>query len=82
VVLLGDGTLALKPKEYDLLLFLARHRGHVMTREMIPTRLGVGIQWRQSYSGCPYSLVAGKDRTGSPQPHGLSLCGAGYRFEG
>src|SRR5690554_3825572 len=34
-VLLNDQPVAVKPKEFDLLLFLARHRGQVLSRELI-----------------------------------------------
>jgi DNA-binding response OmpR family regulator len=34
-VMIDNQPLDLKPKEYDLLLYLARHRGHVLSREQI-----------------------------------------------
>jgi DNA-binding response OmpR family regulator len=55
-VLLDEQALSLKPKEFDLLLFLARHRGQVLTRELI-----LGFQRRQPHSGCPRALATGKN---------------------
>jgi len=45
-VLLNERPLSLKPKEFDLLLFLARHRGQVLTRELILERV-----WGWDFSG-------------------------------
>jgi DNA-binding response OmpR family regulator len=45
-VMLGDRQIMLKPKEFDLLAFLARHRGQVLTREMLLERV-----WDYDYSG-------------------------------
>ena len=45
-VILGDRSILLKPKEFDLLSFLARHRGQVLTREMLLERV-----WDYDYSG-------------------------------
>ncbi len=43
-ILLEEKLLSLKPKEFDLLLFLARHRGQVLTRDLILEHVsGVGI---------------------------------------
>ena len=36
---LGDVPLQLKPKEFELLLFLARHRGQALTREFLLQRV-------------------------------------------
>ena len=38
-VKLDDTALSLKPKEYDLLLFLVKHKERVLTRELILERL-------------------------------------------
>ena len=38
-VTLDDHVLALKPKEYELLLYLARHRGQVLSRDHILERV-------------------------------------------
>ncbi len=45
-VLLDDQPLALRPKEYDLLLLLAQHQGQVLTRELIMQRV-----WGWEFSG-------------------------------
>ncbi len=45
-VMLGDRAIMLKPKEFELLSFLARHRGQVLTREMLLERV-----WDYDYSG-------------------------------
>lgn len=80
-----DGTLIpFKPKEYDLLLFLARHRGQVNSRDVIlehvwgwehncGTRtIDVHIRWiRKKIETDP----------GSPTRI-LTVRGAGYRFDG
>lgn len=45
-VTMGDRSIALKPKEFDLLAFLARHPGQVLTREMLLERV-----WDYDYTG-------------------------------
>src|SRR5512143_3133399 len=45
-VRLDEAPIAVKPKEYDLLLFLAQHRGQVLTREFILERV-----WGWNYVG-------------------------------
>ncbi len=45
-VTLAERQVLLKPKEFDLLAFLARHRGQVLTREMLLERV-----WDYDYSG-------------------------------
>ncbi len=45
-VMLGERAVMLKPKEFDLLAFLARHRGQVLTREMLLDKV-----WDYDYSG-------------------------------
>ncbi|MDB5082079.1 MAG: DNA-binding response regulator [Chloroflexi bacterium] len=45
-VTLGDRSIVLKPKEFDLLAFLARHPGQVLTREMLLERV-----WDYDYTG-------------------------------
>ena len=42
----GQGPLTLKPREYELLVFLARNRGMVLSRDLILERV-----WGWSYSG-------------------------------
>jgi len=83
-VLLWDNALALKPKEFDLLLFLARHRGHVLTREMILERV-----WGWEFSGGSRTVdvhirwLREKIEPDPAQPIRIvTVRGAGYRFEG
>lgn len=45
-VILGERSIVLKPKEFDLLSFLARHPGQVLTREMLLERV-----WDYDYTG-------------------------------
>ena len=80
-----DGkTVALKPKEYELLLYLAQHRGHALTRERLLEQVwgwdyvggtrtvDVHISWlREKIEGTP----------GIPTRI-VTVRGAGYRFEG
>lgn len=81
---LGGEPLALKPKEYDLLLFLARHRGMVLSRDLILERV-----WDWSYSGGSRTVdvhVRWLREKIEPDPSNptriLTVRGAGYRFEG
>lgn len=83
-VQLGEDTLALKPKEFELLLFLARHRGHVLTREMILERV-----WGWEFSGGSRTVdvhirwLREKIESDPAQPTRIiTVRGAGYRFEG
>jgi len=83
-VTLNDEALALKPKEYDLLLYLARHRGQVMSRDNILERVwgwdfgggsrtvDVHIRWlREKIEKEPANPV-----------RIVTIRGVGYRFEG
>ncbi|HEX9019462.1 MAG TPA: response regulator transcription factor [Anaerolineaceae bacterium] len=83
-VRLDGAPLALKPKEYDLLLFLAQHRGQVLSREFILERVwdwnfigdsrtvDVHVRWlREKIEHDP----------GNPTRI-VTIRGAGYRFEG
>lgn len=83
-VRLNDQPVTLKPKEYELLLFLAQHRGKVLSREYILERVwgwnfigdsrtvDVHIRWLrekiENDPGAPTRIV--------------TVRGAGYRFEG
>jgi DNA-binding response OmpR family regulator len=76
--------LALKPKEYDLLLFLARNRGMVLSRDLILERV-----WDWSYSGGSRTVdvhvrwLREKIEADPSNPTRiLTVRGAGYRFEG
>lgn len=83
-VRLNEQPLTLKPKEYELLLFLAQHHRQVLSREMILERVwgwnfigdsrtvDVHIRWlREKIEQDP----ANPDRI-------VTVRGAGYRFEG
>jgi DNA-binding response OmpR family regulator len=83
-VLLDGQPLALKPKEFDLLLFLARHRGQALSRELILERV-----WGWEFSGGSRTVdvhvrwLREKIELDPTQPTRLiTVRGAGYRFEG
>jgi len=83
-VILNDASIALKPKEYELLLFLAEHKSQMLSREFVLERVwgwdfigdsrtvDVHIRWlRQKIeqdAGNPVRIV--------------TVRGGGYRFEG
>ena len=83
-VILNEGPLPLKPKEYELLLFLAEHRGQMLSRGFILERVwgwdyigdsrtvDVHVRWlRQKIEADP----------GKPERI-ITVRGGGYRFEG
>lgn len=83
-VRLEERALSLKPKEFDLLLFLARHRGQVLTRELILERV-----WGWDFSGGSRTVdvhvrwLREKIEQDPAQPVRIvTVRGAGYRFEG
>ncbi len=83
-VRLNDKPLALKPKEFDLLLFLARHRGQVLSRELILERV-----WGWDFSGGSRTVdvhvrwLREKIEENPADPRRIiTVRGAGYRFEG
>lgn len=83
-VLLDNQPLVLKPKEYDLLLFLARHRGQVLTRDLILERV-----WGWDFSGGSRTVdvhvrwLREKIEKDPAQPERIvTVRGVGYRFEG
>lgn len=83
-VLLDDQPLALKPKEFDLLLFLARHRGQVLSRDMILERV-----WGWEFSGGSRTVdvhirwLREKIELDPASPTRIvTVRGTGYRFEG
>ena len=74
----------LKPKEYDLLLFLARHKGRVMSRDLILERV-----WGWDFAGGTRTVdvhvrwLREKIETDAANPKRIvTVRGAGYRFEG
>jgi DNA-binding response OmpR family regulator len=83
-VLLNDQPLTLKPKEFDLLLFLARHRGQALSRDMILEQV-----WGWEYSGNSRTVDVHmswlRDKIECDPAHPVRIVtvrGAGYRFEG
>jgi DNA-binding response OmpR family regulator len=83
-VSLDKTVLALKPKEYDLLLFLAQHRGKVLSRELILERV-----WEWDYTGESRTVdvhirwLREKIEQNPTSPIRIvTVRGAGYRFEG
>ncbi len=83
-VLLDEQVLALKPKEFELLLFLARHRGQVLTRDLILERV-----WGWDFTGGSRTVdvhVRWLREKIEPDPalpaRIVTVRGAGYRFEG
>lgn len=83
-VRLKEQVVALKPKEYELLVFLANHRGQVLTREFILERV-----WGWDYVGDSRTVdvhirwLREKIEPDSSNPRRIiTVRGAGYRFEG
>ena len=83
-VLLDDQPLALRPKEYDLLLLLAQHKGQVLTRELIMQRV-----WGWEFSGGSRTVdvhirwLREKIEPDPTQPARIvTVRSTGYRFEG
>ena len=81
---LGDTPIPLKPKEYDLLYFLAEHNGKVLSREFILERV-----WGWDYFGDSRTvdvhirwLREKIERDSSNPTRIVTVRGAGYRFEG
>ncbi len=82
---LRDGRpIHLKPKEFDLLLFFARHRGHVLSREQILQHV-----WGWAYDGGTRTVdvhVRWLREKIEPDPKHptrlVTVRGVGYRFEG
>jgi DNA-binding response OmpR family regulator len=83
-VRLDEKPVAMKPKEFELLLFLAQHRGQVLTREFILERVwgwdfigdsrtvDVHIRWlREKIEADPATPI-----------RLITVRSAGYRFEG
>ena len=83
-ILLQGDPLRLKPKEYDLLVFLARNRGTVLSRDLILERV-----WGWDYAGGTRTVdvhVRWLREKVEPDPGNpnriITVRGIGYRFEG
>jgi DNA-binding response OmpR family regulator len=83
-VTLNDKTIQLKPKEYELLLFLAEHRRQMLSREFILERV-----WGWDYIGDSRTVdvhvrwLRQKIEENSSEPKRIvTVRGGGYRFEG
>jgi DNA-binding response OmpR family regulator len=83
-VLLGGEVLAMKPKEYELLLFFAEHKGQMLSREFILERV-----WSWDYIGDSRTVdvhvrwLRQKIEKDSANPIRIvTVRGGGYRFEG
>jgi DNA-binding response OmpR family regulator len=83
-VLLDDKVLALKPQEYDLLLFFAQHKGQMLSREFILERV-----WGWDYIGDSRTVdvhvrwLRQKIEKDAAEPTRIvTVRGGGYRFEG
>ena len=83
-VILDGKVLALKPKEYELLLYLARHRGQVLSRDHILERV-----WGWDFSGGSRTVdvhirwLREKIEKDPANPTRIvTIRGVGYRFEG
>ncbi len=83
-VTIQDEVLHLKPKEYELLLYLARHRGQVMSRDHILERV-----WGWDFGGGSRTVdvhvrwLREKIEADPANPNRIvTVRGVGYRFEG
>jgi DNA-binding response OmpR family regulator len=80
----GDVPLELNPKEFDLLVFLMRHRGQVFNREVLLSRV-----WGYDYAGETRTVdvhmrwLRQKIEVDPDNPKILiTVRGVGYKFEG
>jgi len=83
-VILSDEPLQLKPKEYELLTFLAEHKGQMLSREFILERV-----WGWDYIGDSRTVdvhvrwLRQKIEADAGKPERIiTVRGGGYRFEG
>ena len=83
-VRLNDEPLRLKPKEFDLILFLARHQGIALSRDLILERV-----WGWTYDGNSRTvdvhvrwLREKIEEDPSNARRILTVRGIGYRFDG
>jgi two-component system response regulator ResD len=82
-VLVGGGAVSLTPKEFDLLLFLARHPGRVFSRVELLEEL-----WDFAFDGDPSTVTVHVrrlrekvERVPAEPRHLVTVWGAGYRFD-
>ena len=83
-VILNDEPLALKPQEYELLLFFAEHRSQMLSREFILERV-----WGWDFIGDSRTVdvhvrwLRQKIEEDAGEPKRIvTVRGGGYRFEG
>ncbi len=83
-VLLDGKVIALKPQEYDLLLFFGEHKGQMLSREFILERV-----WGWDYIGDSRTVdvhvrwLRQKIEKDASNPERIvTVRGGGYRFEG
>lgn len=83
-VLLDGSPISIKPKEYELLVFLAQNKGQVLSRELILERV-----WGWDYVGDTRTVdvhIRWLREKIEPDPAAprriITVRGAGYRFEG
>jgi DNA-binding response OmpR family regulator len=83
-VTLADEPLALKPQEYELLVFFAEHKGQMLSREFVLERV-----WGWDFIGDSRTVDVHvrwirqkiEDDPGNPKRI-VTVRGGGYRFEG
>jgi DNA-binding response OmpR family regulator len=83
-VTLNDAPLALKPQEYELLVFFAEHKGQMLSREFVLERV-----WGWDFIGDSRTVDVHvrwlrqkiEDDPGKPKRI-VTVRGGGYRFEG
>jgi DNA-binding response OmpR family regulator len=80
----GEKELLLSPKEFSLLAELMRHRGSVISRDLLLTRV-----WGSEFMGDDHTIdvhirwLRGKIETDASTPtHIMTVRNIGYRFEG
>jgi len=80
-VLLDGQALALTPREYELLVFLARHPGRVLSRDELLRKV-----WGYDYVGDTRTVDVHvrrlRAKLGEHQRHIETVTGAGYKFVG
>jgi DNA-binding response OmpR family regulator len=83
-VLLDERPIRLKPKEYELLLFLARHKGIALSRDLILERV-----WGWTYDGNSRTvdvhvrwLREKIEADANDVKRIVTVRGVGYRFDG